>query len=401
MKSYSTKLALAITLTLGSTHLIALEDQNITQVDALILYSQGVKNLYDGDAQTKINHLITTTNKIYKDSGLNLVLNAVKVKEYPMDDNADSITALLAIQGDVNVTQLRDQVGADEVIVYRPYANDGYCGIAYQNDYLRDPEATWIEKYGYAHITIDCGAYATAHEVGHNMGLGHSVRQDSEGAYPYARGHGEDGLFTTIMAYEQSYNGKKIYKFSSPNLECEGLPCGIEEGAGDEADAVKALKKTTPLVANFRAHIIEDNTTTIKTRAVDENDTPLEEAKKAYEEQKQKVTDSKQMLTQLKDIYKDKKTEYISLRSAYQKVVSDYKQARKEYRNKLISKETFLAQKAKVTHARQTLVEYKTQTLQPARKEVRDYFNNTYKAEVAKLKVLKEQYIKLQNENNA
>ncbi len=401
MKSYIPKLAMG--LTLCTTNLLAIDNSNITKIDTLILYSQGAKNLYN-DTQTRINHLITTTNKIYKDSGLDIELNPVKIQQYAMNDSISSANTVISLQSDANVARIRDEVGADEVIIYRPYSDDGYCGIAYQNDYLRDPSATWVEKYAFAHIVIDCASYTTAHEVGHNMGLAHSAKQNAQGAFAYARGHGEDNNFTTIMAYEASYNGDKLYKFSSPRLDCNGLPCGIEEAHTNEADAVKALRKTSPLVSNFREHIAytvnEQPTIKLARDIVSDNITQrLTDTKQSYEEQKQVIKESKKQLQNLRDIYTQKKETYLLMRTDYKTVKSEYSQARREYKNRTISKDDLLTVRARLIKAKTELITYKNDTLTVALTTLKDYYKNNYKTQIKKLEVLEIAYLELESQS--
>jgi hypothetical protein len=395
MKNLS--LATIVGLATLSTGLFATVDTPTT-VDTLILYSQGSMNKYGGDAETRINHLITTTNKIYADSGLNLKLNPVKIQQYQMDDRATSGTVLSAIRQDTEVTKIRNDVGADTVIMYRPYAGDGACGLAYQNNYLSDPNATWVEKYAFAHISIDCGGYVTAHEVGHNTGLGHSAKQGSQGAFNYARGHGVQNTFTTVMAYAGVYNGNKIYKFSSPSLDCNGQPCGIEAGEENEADAVKALLQTLPLVENFREHIVvddgndgDDNTDDNGNNGDDDNtddggnngdddntddggnngdddntddgdddgdnnngtvdDTAkkLAEALKAYNNQQTKVDADKEELVKLKALIKEKKGAVTTARVEYRKQKALYNGTKKEYRSQVKAYRVVLREYRKAT----------------------------------------------------
>ena len=448
MKNLS--LATIVGLATLSTGLFATVET--TTVDTLILYSQGSVDKYGGDAETRINHLITTTNKIYADSGLNLTLNPVKIQQYQMDDRATSGTVLSAIRQDAEVTKIRNEVGADTVVMYRPYAGDGACGLAYQNNYLNDPNATWVEKYAFAHVSIDCGGYVTAHEVGHNTGLGHSAAQGSEGAYTYARGHGVQNSFTTVMAYSGVYNGTKIYKFSSPSLDCNGQPCGIEAGEENEADAVKALFQTLPLVENFREHIViddgnnGDNNNTNNgddgddnNGTVDDNAKKLAEALKAYNDQKAKVDADKEELTKLKAIitekkdavkdtrvdyrkqrsaYQDTKKEYRNLVKAYRVVLNEYRQAKRDYKREKITQEQLDAVKAKLDTAKATyetyyndvvipaytvVKEFKATTIQPAIDEYKEaranyktFYNDVYKADKTKLRELKRAYLKLE-----
>jgi hypothetical protein len=81
----------------------------------------------------------------------------------------------------------------------------------------------------------------------------HSRAQgDTSGArYRYGIGHGVYGSFATIMAYPQVFNAPWLSKFSSPNLTCNGLPCGVPAGQPNEADAARALQNVSSEIANF------------------------------------------------------------------------------------------------------------------------------------------------------
>ncbi|CAA6806867.1 MAG: Unknown protein [uncultured Sulfurovum sp.] len=287
MKSNLIKCTLGVTSLLLLNTSAAIAENNVTEIDTLVVYSQGAKDHSNGDIETRINHLFTTTNKIYEDSGVNISLNAVKLEQLNLDDNASTYDVLPEIHANTEIQALRNKVGADEVVIYRPYSNDGLCGLAYYNP--------GYEAYAYAHVSIDCAAYVTGHEVGHNMHLAHSAKQDPDSGY--GRGHGVEDQFTTVMAYTGSYNGAKVYKFSDPKLDCNGEPCGIEVGLENEADAVKKILIQAPLIANFREHVVIDdsNDTEDNNNKLDNNNTndstdstdttDLETAKKAYEDQ--------------------------------------------------------------------------------------------------------------------
>ena len=304
-------------------------------VDALVIYSKGVKAKYNGDEKTKIEQLIATTNKIYRDSKLDIKLHAVKIMQYDaLDDSKKTTDVLSQIQKDKKIKQIRDEVGADEVIIYRPYANDGLCGLAYLNKSLASKDtAKYAKEATYAHITIDCGGYVTAHEVGHNMGLGHSYKQGSTGAFKYARGHGVQNQFTTVMAYQSAYNGKKIYKFSSPKLDCDGLPCGVEVGNEDEADAVKALMQTVPLLANLRVHKVDRPNTRGTNDKNTTNSNDFEKIKKAFLDEKKKFIAIRNQLLQYKKEFKKARKRFYQDYRAYKKVVKAYKKGKTTYEN--------------------------------------------------------------------
>jgi hypothetical protein len=235
-------------------------------IDVLVVYTKGVADIYGGDPTTRINQLFQVTNQIYLDSGVELevrVANALMV-EYTDDNTAE--TALHDITYNRHpafnsVAEARAQANADMVIFYRPYkAIHGNCGLAWVGgvDAGGDFSNPTLKDFMFAHIAFDgCGDFMTAHELGHSMGLRHSRKQDGKGgAFHYALGHGEDNKFTTIMAYQSVFNVDywegKVYKFSSPALNCNGSPCGIDRtNTVSGADAVHALNVAGPQIAKF------------------------------------------------------------------------------------------------------------------------------------------------------
>ena len=235
-------------------------------IDVLVVYTKGAADTYGGDPTTRINQLFQVTNQIYMDSGVDL---EIRVANTLMVDYTDENTAETALQ-DITYNQhaafdavaaARSQSNADMVIFYRPFkAVQGNCGLAWVGglDSEGDFSDSQIKDYMYAHVAFDaCGDYMTAHELGHNMGLRHSRKQDGKGGtFHYALGHGEDNKFTTIMAYQSAFNvdywDGKVYKFSSPLLTCKGSPCGVDRNNNvSGADAVYALNITAPQIANF------------------------------------------------------------------------------------------------------------------------------------------------------
>jgi len=351
MKRRLIKLGLAVSLGLASTTGVFAVDNKVV-LDTLIIYSQGADDLYKGDVETRIDHLIETANKIYQDSGVNAELNPIKIQKYDMNDSLTSGDMLSVIQQDRKIAKLRDDLGADNVIIYRPYANDFKCGVAFKSLHNLDS----MEDFMYAHLTIGCNGDSTAHEVGHNAGLGHSVAQGSVGIYPYARGYGIDKSFVTVMGYRSAYHTyNKVYKFSSPNLECtNGNVCGVAEGEDNEADAVKALKKTLPMIANLRKRHSPDNN--------NNNNEELDKVQKAYNAQKTKVEG---LIAQSKIL----KNDMINNRDSYSIIVVEYKQRQKEH---LLKKNRLQELKNSGTKA-----------------EIRDYYKNVYRPSALALKAYK------------
>jgi len=229
-------------------------------IDLLVVYNRAANEIYDGSAQTRINHLIEVSNQIYLDSEVNLELRAVYMGEIDYEEKYDSSTAIDHITFKSHpafseIDSLRAEHGADMVVFMRPYADDGSCGIAWIGGYGTEGDFSSPDEkdYAYTHIAIDCNTYVLAHELGHNMGLNHSRLQDGTGGtFEYALGHGETGDFVTMMASSSAFGASKIKLFSNPDLTCNGSPCGIDrEDTTSGANAVLTLNQVSRQIAAY------------------------------------------------------------------------------------------------------------------------------------------------------
>ena len=215
-----------------------------------MLYDKEVQSSYS-NVSTIVNHLFAVSNNIYRDSQLNITINAKQILFY----DAQTHPALEEIANSAQIAALRAQYKADTVLIYQvnPDGEFGQCGVAYGAG-AYDAEYQFKNAM-FSQVEINCPSDTTAHELGHNMGLLHSQLQDGANATPYSYGlgHGVKGQFATIMAYAYLFEtNNQIAKFSSPAYECvPGELCGIAIGQDGEAHATKVLEITTPKIANL------------------------------------------------------------------------------------------------------------------------------------------------------
>jgi hypothetical protein len=216
--------------------------------------------------ESRINQLINVTNTSYVDSEMSIEVNLVHSGEINADNDSSTGTILAEIQSGSGVfstvAALRASKGADLVVLMRDFKSlhNGSCGIAY----ILGNSATGTmpnsdKAYGFSIVhngdyvvgnsLYFCSDYSFAHEIGHNFGFAHDRdHAGSGGVFDYSYGHDDgSGTFATVMSYDRPQAGK----FSNPNIDCNGSPCGIIAGQPNSANNAKSGNEVRFELADF------------------------------------------------------------------------------------------------------------------------------------------------------
>lgn len=208
-----------------------------TVIDVVALYGASFADEFDGDATTRIQHVFELANQFLTDSDLSFQWRIVGTVEVEMDDQTTSLddTSDLVTEG--------ERHGSDLAVLFGPFPDKGgYCGFAGIYGWGRRGDLSEVDlTYALATVVGTCGARTLAHELGHLMGLHHSVWQNSIGAWRWSRGHGVNNQFYTIMSYGQGGSAENV--FSDPDSECgsDDASCGEAHHKDIAADSVATL----------------------------------------------------------------------------------------------------------------------------------------------------------------
>ncbi len=228
-------------------------------IDVMVLYTQPAANNVS-NIDTKINQYISHANRVYRNNAVDLTLNLVGAQSSAAtsSDFEPTENALNTLASSSGVANRRSTYDADMVVllgtrddIYERGQLVGYvCGIGYVGQGSNGRLSSGMSDLMYSITAVDCGASTFIHELGHNMGLGHSVRQDSVGGvYRDGVGHGVDNNFSTIMAYPQAFgSATQLDYFSDPYWSgCNNQPCGVV----GQSNAYRAVNAVIDQIAGF------------------------------------------------------------------------------------------------------------------------------------------------------
>ncbi len=230
-----------------------------SQITVLVAYTQAVESAVGGTSavDSLIATAISESNSGYTVSGVPTQLSLVHTVKVNYDESAGFDAALNAVTNTSDgamdeVHALRDTHKADLVVLL--ISNTQYCGLAWKPNTVSTSNAT----LGFSVTAYNCATsyYSFAHEIGHNMGVGHDTYVDTS-TTPYAYGHGyvnKADRIRSIMAYENDcsdsgFSCTRVNHWSATDRLYNGLSI-IGNSATARNNA--ALSASVSSIANYR-----------------------------------------------------------------------------------------------------------------------------------------------------
>ena len=217
-----------------------------------VFYTKKAKDAAGGTSKINavIDLAVTETNVAYSASKIKAKLKLVHKTQTTDSESGgfDGMLKRLQKTSDGHMDEVhtkRNTYKADLVVLI--CEDDSYCGLAYR----MKTESSSFSKWAFSVVNRNCatGYYSFAHELGHNMGCCHDAAHPcTSQIYPYAYGwHFKKGAteYRTIMAYAP---GKRIQRFSNPNVKY----LGVATGKAGAAENYKTINNTANTVAAFR-----------------------------------------------------------------------------------------------------------------------------------------------------
>jgi hypothetical protein len=206
MNTHTKNLLMLLTLVAPTSALQASEVTNV--VDVHFTYTTERKNNYGGYDKTVgiMRQSQGITNKAHLDSGTGMFFNYVLPRELPnnFDVNHNDSSGIQQLRDNQvpGAHATRDSVGAD---VIGMSAFIGAAGLAYTGD------------PGYYAVKFLSGP-ASAHELGHSFGCGHTESTSGDTAYSHAFSttNAAGATVGTVLA------GAQILRYSTPTQTFEG-----------------------------------------------------------------------------------------------------------------------------------------------------------------------------------
>ncbi len=227
--------------------------EGTAEIHLLSMYTPQARDAAGGVAQIEalIQAAVDNGNTAFANSLVNAHYTLVHTALANYNDTGNMSADLDWVDSDAATASLRNQYGADMVSLI--VSNGGSaCGIGYV---MRSPGPSFA-GYAFQVTDMDCavGNLTFPHEHGHNEGMEHDPANGpapASASYPWSFGHYLNGVFRTVMSYNnQCPNGcTRVAYFSNPGVSYLGNPTGI----ADQRDNARTGNLTAPIIAAFRS----------------------------------------------------------------------------------------------------------------------------------------------------
>ncbi|MCX8098015.1 MAG: M12 family metallo-peptidase [Casimicrobiaceae bacterium] len=267
--------ALSLADSLGGDRRKAAPTPQVT-IDVMVAYTPGMTSRH-GSASgvlARLGVLVGYANAAYQTSEVAIKLRLVHALEVTYQDTGANADALHDITGSAGgpigshpippplqaIAGLRDNFGADIVVLVRPFHQPSHmgCGTAWLGGYdLSD--IGWYADFGYAVVSDGastagggwfCATGTLAHEIGHNMGLLHDRANEPPGLLGATRYGFGYVISSTNRGDIMSYALSRFQAFSNPNLRCGSTETSCSVGGSGDVLGVAADGPTEACISS-------------------------------------------------------------------------------------------------------------------------------------------------------